>query len=244
MEYDLSLIIKAINEVNDNIWLGDFEKAKQIAVSNLKRISPQLEISAFQEIADELRRTIREIRKTARETGVEKKRLWVAEQVAKDIVEKEVEPLENIYGVLAIHLSSLKDAVSHLLALSNQSTLERLAERGFEKESLQRKERYRYAIRRLPDRWEVRAILDTPAVSWDLVKLGDRFSNFNVSLEEALQDRASRTFELYSRDMYIQVIGQENRVEIVIYTPGQVPNVERRVSNSANAILNTLIVNE
>ncbi len=175
---------------------------------------------------------------------MEKKRLWVAEQVAKDIMEKNVEPLDNIYGVLAIHLSSLKDAVSYLLALSSQSTLERFAGVDLKSESLRRRERYRYAILRLPDRWEVRSILDTPAVSWDFVKLRDRFSNYNFSIEKALQDGASRAFELYSRDMYIQVIGQENRVEIVIHTPSHVPNAERRVSNSANEILNKLIMNE
>jgi len=239
MEHDLSFIIMAINEVNNSIWLGDFKKAAEIAGLNLDIIS-KLEISELQRVAIDLRKIIRQIRKDAKEMKIENRRLWVAEQVSKEIEKKELNPIKNIFGVLVIHLFNLRETIGYLMEAKSQATLENFSDKSSEEERfLQETNRYRYAIRRLPDKWEVRAILDKTASLWDLGKLREELSNYGFWMEEISKGRPSRTFELYSQNMYVQVLGQENQVEISIYTPAA--DAKQRVNKIVETILKILM---
>lgn len=240
MEYNLEPVIKAINEVNDNIWLGDFKKAREIANSNLKTIRKQLRISELQETATKLKAILQEIRKTAREEEVEKRRLWVAEEIFKIMKEKELNPIENFYGVLTMHLADLMETVGYLIEAKSQATLEGLPEKGLEEDRFLRiTETYRYAIQRLPDRWEVRAILDTPASSWNLKSLKDQLSEHRVLVEETAKTRLSKTFQLYSQDMYVQAVGLGNQAEFSLYTPATA-DAKRKVRKIIEIIIRTL----
>lgn len=216
---------------------GQYFCEKQVEIS---RKIGQPEISETQEIAAKLRETIQEIRKTAREKEIERRRVWVAEQVFKEIEEKGLDSTKNLLGVLIIHLSTLRETVGYLTETKAQTPLESFPEKILEEEHiLRRTNRYRYTIQRLPDRWEVRAILNTPASSWNLEELRNQLSTYGVSIEEVPKDRSLRSFELYSRDMYIQVFGQENQVEISIRTPAT-EDAKIRVSNIIETIISTL----
>ena len=241
-DYELEPVIEAINGVYDNIWLGDFEAAKELAESNLKKIRAQLDLSELEKTATELRKNIQKMRKDAREKGIKNRRLWVADMLSKEMEKEELDPIKNIFGVLTIHLSSLKEAVSYLIEVQAQRTIESFAAKNLEKERVfRRSERYRYAIQRLPDRWEVRAVLDTPAHVWDLGKLRDRLVNYDLSIEEVSKKAFSSIFELYSREMYIQVLGQEKLVEILIHTP-TTKDVKERVSKVVETIVSSLTI--
>jgi len=241
-EYDLEPVIEAINRVYDNIWLGDLEAAKEFAESNLEKIRAQLDLSELEKTATKLRNFIQKMRKSAREKGIKNRRLWVADRLSKEMEKEELDPIKNIFGVLTIHLSSLNEAVSYLIKAQAQRTIESFAEKNLEEERVfRRSERYRYAIQRLPDRWEVRAVLDTPAKAWDLRKLRDRLVNYDLSIAEVSKKAFSNIFELYSRDMYIRVLGQEKLVEILIHTPAT-KDVEKRVSKVVEAIINSLTI--
>lgn len=242
MEYDLGHAIKAINEIRDNIWLGDLKAAKEIADRNLENIHAQLDISELENAATMLRKIIYKTRRDAREKNVKNKRLWVAEQVFEEMKKDEIDSVKNIFGVLTIHLSNLKETASYLSGAKAQRTLETFEEKSLEEEQVSRKnKRYRYSLYRLPGKWEVRAVLDTPARTWDLRKLGDQLLNYNLSMEEVSKRDASRIFELYSRDMYIQVLGQEKLMEILIRAPAR-EDVEKRVRKVVETILSSLTI--
>lgn len=240
MEYDLGSVIKAINEIRDNIWLGDLKEAKKIADLNLANIRAKLDTSELEDNAMKLREIIQKTRRDARQKGVENKRLWVAEQVFGEMKKRELDPTKNIFGVLTIHLSNLRETASYLIQTKAQRTLETFKGKNLEEDRILRKtQKYRYALQRLPDRWEVRAVLDTPALAWDLTKLRERLLNYDFSIEEVSKGNFSRIFKLYSRDMYIHVLGQQKLVEILIHAP-PTEDVEKRVSKVVEIIINSL----
>lgn len=239
MEYDLAFVIRAINEVNDNIWLGDYKKAIEIADLNLDA-AKKLEFVEFEKTANEMRRTIQQVRKEAKQKKIKNRRFWVAERVSKTIEEKQLDPVKNLFGALLIHLSDLREAIVYLMETKSQTTMESYPDKiSEEDDSLQKTDRYRYAVQRLPDRWEVRAILGRSASQWDLGKLGEELSNYGFSIEEVFKERPSRTFELYSQNMYAQVLGQENEAEISIYTSGTL-DARQRVRKIVETVLRIL----
>ncbi len=239
-EYNLEPVIEAINEVYDNIWLGDWEAAKKLAKLKLEKIHQEFDLSDLDKTATELREILQRIRRDAREKGVENRRLWVAERLSEEMEKEELNPVKNIFGVLTIHLSSLEEAVTYLIEAKAQRTMENFGEMEEEKERVFRKnEGYRYSFQRLPDRWEIRAILDTPAKAWDLEKLRTRLWDYDFSMEEVSRKTFSSIFELYSKDMYIRVIGQEKLTEIQVHSPAT-KDVEKKLSRVIETIMNSL----
>jgi uncharacterized protein (DUF2267 family) len=69
MEYDLGALIRVIHDINRNIWLGDFDKAKEIANIFLEKISKQMEIEGFLNFAGNLRKLIRDAKKRSARKG-------------------------------------------------------------------------------------------------------------------------------------------------------------------------------
>lgn len=240
-EHDLDLVIETINQVYDNIWLGDLETAKKIADTNLMKIQSQVNLSELKMRATKTREILRKMKKKAREKGIKERRLWVAEKLLKALKKQEFDPIKNIYGVLVIHLLSLKEAATNLIEAQAQKTMESFTEKGLEKgQVLQKGERYRYSIRSLPDRWEVHAILDRPAHAWNLGELRDQLVNYDMSIREVSKRAFSTVFEIYSRDMYIQVLGQEKLVQILIRAP-VTKDAEGRVSRMVGTIVSSLV---
>jgi len=240
-EYDLEPVIEAINLVYDNIWVGDLVTAKELAETNLIKIQAELDLSKIKKSATELKELVQKVRKDAREKEVKKRRLWVADRLSEVFKKEGFEPIENIYGILAIHLTSLKEAVTYLIEAQAQQTLESLVEENSEKEKVfQRKERYRYTIQRLPDRWEVHAFLDTPTHAWDLRKFKRRLVQYDFAIEEVSKTDSSRILELYSRNMYIQVLGQNRLVEMLIRIR-PTKKVSERVDSIVETIISSLI---
>jgi len=93
-----------------------------------------------------------------------------------------------------------------------------------------------------PDRaraWEVHALLDTPAYDWDLRKIKHRLVQYDFAIEEVSKTDSSRILELYSRNMYIQLLGQNRLVEILIRTR-PIEKVKERVTSIVEAIISSL----
>lgn len=241
-EYRFESIIEAINRAYDNIWLGDLETAKDIIDSNLEEILGQLDPSKFKRTAIELRKVIRKIRKDARERNVKNRRSWVAEMLSKEIEKENLDPIKNIFGVLTIRLSNLKESVSYLINAQEQKNKENFVDKDLKIERIFRRNKmYRYAIQRLPDRWEVRAILDTPVREWDVKRLRDGLKKYDMSLVEVSRTASTGIFELYSKEMYIRLLGQEKLVEILIHTPAT-KDIKERVSKVTDAIISSLAI--
>lgn len=238
-EHDLGPVIEAVNQIHDNLWLGDLEAAKEIAVANLAKIQHEIGILDVVQTAKDTRNNIRKLQEDAKKKGVRDKRLWVADRFCKKF-EEEYEPLRNIYGILAIHLSHLKEAILPLIRARTQKTMESFADKNLEGEPIfQRTERSRYAIQSLPDRLEVRAILSKPVRSWDLRRLRERFPERNIVVEEVSREGLSNLFRVYSSNMFIRVLRQRNLVEIQIHTP-TTEDVKQRVSKVIEAIVSCL----
>jgi len=239
MEYDLAFVMSAINEVNESVWLGDYKKAIETADINLET-AKRLELIGFEKTANEIRGIIKQVRKEAKQEKIKNRRLWVAGKVSKTIEEKQLDPVKNLFGAMLIHLRDLREAIAYLLESKSQTTMESYGDKiPQEGDSLQRTDRYRYSIQRFPDRWEVRAILDIGVLQWNVGKLREELPGYGFSIEEVLKERPSRTFELYSQEMYAQIIGQDNQVGISIYTP-DTPDARQRVRKIIETILKTL----
>jgi hypothetical protein len=239
MEKDPAFLIRAINEVKESIWLGDYAKAIETADSNLD-VAKRFEFIEFENTANEVRQILRQFRKEAKQKNMKNRRFWVAEQVSKSIEEKKLDSQKNLFGSLLIYLYDLREAIAYLSEIKSQTTMETYADKTQqEDDSLQRTDRCRYSIKRFPERWEVRSILDKDVLQWNTEILRKELPDFVFSIEEAPKERRSTTFEIYSREMYAQVVGQDNQVEMSIYTPGT-PDARTRVRKVIETILNTL----
>lgn len=239
MEQDLAFLIRAINEVKENIWLGDYHKAIETADANMD-IAKRFEFIECENTSNEIRQILRHFRKEAKQKNLKNRRFWVAEKVSKTIEERKLDSQKNLFGSLLIYLSDLREAMAYLSEIKSQTTMERYADKiPQEGDSLQRTDHYRYSIQRFPDRWEVRSILDMGVLQWNLEKLREELSDYAFSIEEIPKERPSRTFELYSREMYVQVVGQDNQVEITIYTP-DTPDARQRIHKIIETILKTI----
>lgn len=239
-EHGPGLIVEAINEIYDNIWLGDWKTADRLARSSLEEIRKQLDISYLVKTAIEVRRILLDLRKEARDKGIENKRLWVADRLSKEIEEKQLDPIKNILGVLALHLTRLGEAVNYLIQAQSQRTMKDFAEKDVRKGRVfQSRDKYRYAVQSLPDRWEVHAVLDMPAKAWNLKKLRSRLLEYDLIMEEISKKTFSSIFELYSRDMYIRVLGSEKRVDMLVHAP-KTREVEKRIVGIVETILDSI----
>jgi len=239
-EHGPGLIVEAINEIYDNIWLGDWKTADRLARSSLEEIRKQLDISYLVKTAIDVRRILLDLRKEARDEGIENRRLWVADRLSKEIEEKQLDPVKNIIGVLTLHLTRLGEAVSYLIQAQSQRTMKDFAEKDVRKERVfQSRDKYRYAVQSLPDRSEVHAVLDMPAKAWNLKKLRSRLLEYDLIMEEISKKTFSSIFELYSRDMYIRVIGHEKLTEIQVHAP-VTKDVEKKLSRVIETIMNSL----
>lgn len=241
----LELIFRTINGINDNIWLGDLETANSLAQSNLDKIRDRLDISAFEKTANEGKRILQEIRKKAKDKDVEDRRLWVATMVSSEIEKRELNPIRNIFGVLTIHLSNLIEAVGYLIEAKSQRTLEEFADKASEKGRIFRdRNEYRYAMQRLPDKWEVRAIVDVPPRRWNLKKLTSRLSKYDLMMEVVSEKPFSIQFELYSQSMYIRVLGGEKRVGMLIRSSMKKEDIDNRIIEVVETILGSITTDE
>ena len=241
----LELIFKTINGINDNIWLGDLETAKNLAQSNLDRIRDRLDISAFKKTANEGKRILQEIRKKAKDKDVEDRRLWVATMVSSEIEKRELNPIKNIFGVLTIHLYDLIEAVEYVIEAKSQKTLEEFTDKTSEKGRIFRDlNEYRYAMQRLPDKWEVRAIVGVSPIRWNLQKLKSRLSKYDLVMEVVSKKDFSIQFELYSQSMYLRVLGGEKRVGMLIHSSMKKEDIEKRIIEVVETILGSIITNE
>lgn len=239
-EHGPGLIVEAINEIYDNIWLGDWKTADRLARSSLEEIRKQLDISYLVKTAIEVRRILLDLRKEARDKGIENRRLWVADRLSKEIEEKQLDPVKNILGVLALHLTRLGEAVSYLIQAQSQRTMKDFAEKDVRKGRVfQSRDKYRYAVQSLPDRWEVHAVLDMLAKAWNLKKLRSRLLEYDLIMEEISKKTFSSIFELYSRDMYIRVLGSEKRVDMLVHAP-KTREVEKRIVGIVETILDSI----
>jgi len=229
MGYDVGVVVNAINEVDENIWLGDYKKAKEIANRNLAGIEKDVEIYQSQDFARDLRRIIRESKKGTRERKIEDVDSWITERIVERMKEAERKPIDNLVGILIIHLTSLRDMLDFLIESRGQKTLENSRENGTVREEILRiGEKCRFTIQSLPDRWEVRAILDEPVKQWNLNELKSRLPDFGLSAAEASKNRLSGTLEIFSQELYADILVQEKQMEFSVRSVKK-ENTEERI---------------
>lgn len=220
-ENGLQILVEAINDINNYIWLGDFKAAKKRSELFVSKLREQYPISLFRDSANEWKRILQSIQKKAREKAVKKsqRRFWVADRFAERKKEQQLEPINNVYGVLTIHLFHLREAVSYLVEAQSRKTLGATEEKT-ELSRLNRIEnRYSYAIQHFPDRWEVRALLDSPRKIWNVEDIRERLVRYDFTTEEVGRKAYSNICDFYSKDMYIHAYGGEKRIVISIRAP-------------------------
>jgi hypothetical protein len=240
MEHDLGAIIKAINEVGENIWLGDYERAKEVADFSLVGIEKNVEIYKLQVFADSIRKTIRESRKDAKEKKIEDIDAWITEQILERMKREERKPIENIMGVSIIRLSSLRDMLGFLIESRSQKTLGNFEEKETAQEETVRKgEKYRFSIRGFPGRWEVRAVLADSVRQWNFEELRDRLSGFTLSIAES-KSELSKAFEVFSQSMYAEIFVQDRQIEFLIKAHA-VEDVRQRIEKLVETVIKFLI---
>jgi hypothetical protein len=244
MEHDIGSLMKTVSGVNDYIWLGDFERAKKLIKSYLESLGKESKISDLEDIANSTREKILEIRRTARENKVENKRAWVFDELVKELVKEETDPLPNLCGVLAIQLSGLEKLVDAASKTSQQKTLKNFQE-GRPKDSIDQRiiwkgDRYGYSLDYHIDRWEARAIMNRIIESPDISRARSAFEADNFRIDEAPKEQAANILEFYSMGMYAQLIGLERYVQISIRMP-RTESDKTRVKKIVESMLDSLI---
>jgi SpoVK/Ycf46/Vps4 family AAA+-type ATPase len=241
MGYDVGVVINAINEVDENIWLGDYKKAKEIADLNLADLEKDVEIYQSQALARDLRRIIRESKKDAREKKIEDVDSWITERIIERMKDAERKPIDNLVGILIIHLTSLRDMLEFLIKSRAQKTLGSSRENQTGQEEILRMgEKCRFTIRSLPDRWEVRAILDEPARQWNLNELKNRLPDFGFSASEVSKDRLSGTLQIFSRELYADILVQERQIEFSVRSAKK-EEIEDRIQKLMETVTKSLV---
>jgi uncharacterized protein (DUF2267 family) len=240
MEYDLGALIRVIHDINRNIWLGDFDKAKEIANIFLEKISKQMEIEGFLNFAGNLRKLIRDAKKEAQEKEIEDIDFWVTKRVSEKMEREKRNPIDNIIGVLIIRLSKLSEMLDYIVGSTAQKTLENFKEKDLDRgETLQRREKYKFAVQRFPDRWEVRAISENEIQLGNLKKLGDQLKDFYLFVKKLPSGEQSRTFEVYSQSMYAEILVQAQQVEFHIRTI-LTDDSRQRIEKFVETVMNSL----
>jgi hypothetical protein len=227
MKNDFTLILRAISEVNDNIWLGDLKKAIDVADKN---IVMSKDIAGHPvEISKKTRQILKEKRRQAQNVDMENgrnRRLWVAGQVAKSIKEQNIDMRLSICGVLLNQLSDLRDSLRYLINAKSQIKLDELKEENLKnKIEMIEREGYRYSIQRYSNRWDIRTLLDESYSHIDSVKLREQLSSYDFSVFQRYKEKLPVNLELFSRDMYVQVIFQDTHVSMNIFA---VENLETK----------------
>jgi hypothetical protein len=241
MENDFGFIISATNEVNDNIWLGDLKEARNSAMACVEKLQKRTDLSEIERTTSIMKEILKKVRKEAKEQEVENVRLWVAERVSEEVKRAELSSTKIILGILWDRLQNLANAIIFLSETETQMRLDDARDQNtLEKQILRRRDGYRYSIIDLPDRWEVRAVVDTPAETWGLDMLRHQLlKTFHV--EEILRKASSDLVELYSSDMYVHIMRLGKLVRIIIHSP-KTDDIVKKIDNVVATIINSLIV--
>ncbi len=238
-DLDIGYLIKAVNEANDNMWLGDFAWAKNTVDSSLNKAA-QTGILSHQETAQGIRQRIYELRKIASKNKMRNGRAWVLAQISEEMAKKEIDPVAGIAGVLVINLLGLREMLDILVKPDFQKTLDNKEDVRKEERVVHRSEKgYRYSLERFADRWEVRAIMDRGIESLDRAKVQNISRERNAFIEDRSEGFRSKVFELYGRDIYARVFGSDRYVEVSIRVP-RIEDEEQSVSRLAQRILDAL----
>jgi len=213
---DIGDILVAINEVGDSIWLGDFETAKHVADLNLAELSNHFKLKKIETVALNLRRNIREWRKNAKEKNVEDIEGFVTDQLFEKMQAEET-PENNIRGVLVIRLSNLRDTLEYILKSKEQKTLDSFKEKDTEQEEIfQNKGTYRYLIRKLPTRWDVRVVLTKSVLQWNLEGLKNKLREKDFTISDSQRNESSVTFTVFSKNLFAEILAQDKQIELSI----------------------------
>lgn len=220
-ENDLQILVETINDINNHIWLGDFKSAKKISESVISGLRDIYHISQYEGLANEWKRILRSIQKEARENDIKKvqRRFWVGDKLSEIKKEKKLDSMDNLYGVLTIHLLQLKEALSYLVKAEYQKTLDPKEEKPLASRLNRIENRYTYSIQHLPDFWEVRALLNSPKKIWNIEAISEQLAMYDFKIEKTINKPYSNIFEFYSNEMYIHAYGGEKRIVIVVRAP-------------------------
>lgn len=214
---DIGDILVAINEVGDSIWLGDFETAKHVADLNLAELSNRFKLEKLETVALNLRRYIREWRKNAKEKNIEDIEGFVTDQLFEKMQAEEIAPENNIRGVLVIRLSNLRDTLDYILKSKEQKTLDSFKEKDTEQEEIfKNKGRYRYLIRKLPTRWDVRVVLTKSVLQWNLEGLKNNLREKDFTISDSQRNESSVTFTVFSNNLFAEILAQDKQIELSI----------------------------
>jgi len=240
-ENELQILVETINDVNNHIWLGDFKSAKKISELIISELRDQYHISQYEDSANKWKRILRSIQKKAREKAVKKvqRRFWVGDTFSEIKKEQQLDSMNNLYGVLTIHLLHLKEAVSYLVEAQYQKTLETKEEKPETSRLNRIDNRYSYSIQHLPDLWEVRALLDSPKKTWNTEAISQQLVKYDFIIEKTINKPYSNIFELYSKEMYIHAYGGERRIVIVVRAP-LTEDVDQRIDQTVRQLLDAI----
>jgi hypothetical protein len=240
MEYNIGSLVKTINIIYDNIWLGDLKEAERITDSYLESLGDESKISDFESAAHKIRKKILEIRRSARKSDVKNKRAWVSEKLSEELIKEKIDPAANLFGVLIIQLLGLEKLINAAVKTIQQKTLEDFKGNRTDERITRKGERYAYALEYHIDRWETRAVVNRDIELLNLSKVRKIFDANNIRLEEAPGEQRALMLDFYSRDMYAQVIGLERYVQISIRMP-RTESDETKVRRIVENILASLV---
>jgi hypothetical protein len=214
MGQSLHPLLKAINEVNDNLWLGDYERAIEIATVGL---SEKKEFVGAISSASKAKKLLKDKRKEGRqkEKGTTR-RLWVATEVANAIEKERLDPVQNITGVLFDQLSDIKDMLVFFAEAESHEKYDNIDETA-KKREISYGKGYRFSIQRIANKWDVRALLDKPYSQEKESKRLD-FGQNNYSVSEKHYAKSGTYFDMFSNDSYCQLTINGNQVTLTIFS--------------------------
>src|SRR5690606_26970728 len=151
----------------------DYNAAKNIIKSNMY-LSEKKELLGLADLAEEIRKTTYELRRSARKKiNAKDRRKWVHSRLLKTLEKKEIDPVKAIAGVHLIQFLGFEEMIS-LLAKSKKN-LEDILPQNKAELVITKKDEYKFSMDHMSNRWSIRAIFEKKSMEIDSSKI-EKFS--------------------------------------------------------------------
>jgi len=206
MSEEISYVMSAINQIYDNLWIGDIKIAFEVATQALQ----QGKIEKLVEAAEMAKKLITFLRIEAKEKEIEDKEDWVTESFLKRLEDISID--DAIAGVMMVHLSNLKAALNYLV---ESGKIKPLLEEE-EPSQLRKEKRYKCVVISQPPKFEVKALLDTSFSVPNFERLKKVAEELGLNPTILEKSKAAMTLRFFSGNEFVEVIAQRFIARIIM----------------------------
>jgi len=219
-------VLSILNEVNDNLWLGDLLAAKEAINSlPLEMIREGPEVKAFEQVT----RAYKELKEKLKEQYKKKEELEIAlsDEFVKELERRNISVEKAVLGALLFRLSKI---------------LGQLAEEGESYKTITKpiikKDHYKYTILDYAAKYEIRALLFSMEYNPNFKKLVQTLTENDFQVSDPIMIEHYFYVKVFSSNVYLEVSILLPRVLMILSLRN--PDIEY-VESLAEMLLNALI---